>query len=126
MPAGLSGIYALTQEGKLLWYRHDGFLDGSMKWDGAREVGRGWGNFKQIIPMGDGIIYAITQDGSLEWRRHAGYLDGRGLESPGAWEGPRSVGSGGVISNRYSPAVMASFTRSQTRACSSGIATRIT
>ena len=94
MPAGLSGVYALTTDGKLLWYRHNGFIDGSMKWDGARQVGWGWGNFRQIIPMGDGIIYAITLGGSLEWRRHAGYLDGRGPESPGAWEGPKSVGSG--------------------------------
>lgn len=94
MPAGLSGIYALTREGVLKWYRHDGFLDGSVKWDGSREVGRGWGDFQHIIPMGDGIIYAITKDGRLEWRRHAGYLDGRGLESPGAWEGPKNVGTG--------------------------------
>ena len=94
LPAGLSGMYALTQEGKLLWYRHDGFRDGSMNWVTAREVGRCWGDFKQIVPMGDGIIYTITQNGNLEWRRHAGYLDGRGLDSPGAWEGPRILGTG--------------------------------
>jgi hypothetical protein len=98
MPAGLSGVYALTQDGKLLWYRHDGFIDGSMKWDGPREVGRGWGDFKQIIPMGDGIIYAITNDGILKWYHHNGYLTGAGLErgvlSPGSWEGPKNVGTG--------------------------------
>jgi hypothetical protein len=94
IPAGLSGIYTVRPDGKLLWYRHDGFLDGTMNWHGYKEIGRGWGDFKHIIPMGDGIIYTITQNGNLEWRRHVGYLDGRGLESPGAWEGPKSVGSG--------------------------------
>jgi outer membrane protein assembly factor BamB len=94
IPAGLSGIYAVRRDGKLLWYRHDGFLDGSMNWTGYREIGRGWADFKQIVPMGDGIIYAITQNGNLEWRRHVGYLDGRGLETPGAWEGPKVLGRG--------------------------------
>lgn len=93
-PAGLSGIYTVRPDGKLLWYRHDGFLDGTMNWSNYKEIGRGWNDLKQIIPMGDGIIYTLAKNGNLEWRRHVGYLDGRGLESPGAWEGPKLVGTG--------------------------------
>jgi hypothetical protein len=89
MPAGLSGVYALTQDGHLLWYQHNGYETGERSWKEARQVGSGWGDFKQIIPMGDGIVYALTQDGKLLWYQHVGYETGERL-----WKEPREVGSG--------------------------------
>jgi hypothetical protein len=37
-------IYAITDSGDLLWYRHDGSKDGSMKWAApeGKKVGSGW------------------------------------------------------------------------------------
>ena len=42
IPAGGNAFYALTQDGLLKWYRHDGFNDGSFNWKGPVDVGRGW------------------------------------------------------------------------------------
>jgi hypothetical protein len=89
MPAGLSGVYALTQDGKLLWYQQIGYETGERSWKQAREVGSGWGDFKQIIPMGDGIVYALTKEGKLLWYKHIGYETGER-----SWSVPREVGSG--------------------------------
>jgi hypothetical protein len=96
-----------------------------MNWTGSKEIGRGWGDFKQIIPMGDGVIYTITQNGNLEWRKHVGYLDGRGLESPGTWEGQEMWVQVGETLSMYLLGARASSTRSQILVISGGIATRI-
>ena len=92
-------IYVIEPGGKLRWYKHNGYQTGaSMEtpgaWEGPKEVGRGWADFKQVFPGGNGIIYAITQDGKLRWYKHNGYLTGAGMETPGAWEGPNEVGRG--------------------------------
>ena len=92
-------IYAITPDGKLLWYKHNGYQTGTGletpgSWEGPRDVGRGWANFTKAFSAGDGVIYAITEDGKLIWYKHNGYLDGRGLESAGAWENPKEVGHG--------------------------------
>jgi hypothetical protein len=70
-------IYALMDNGDLLWYRHDGRGDGSFKWadNNARKVGEGW-NFKQAFSGGDGVICAIADNGDLLWYRHDGWGDG--------------------------------------------------
>lgn len=41
IPAGQSGFYALSTDGSLKWYRHDGFADGSAKWKGPVNVNPG-------------------------------------------------------------------------------------
>jgi hypothetical protein len=89
MPAGLSGVYALTNEGNLLWYKQNGYETGDRSWSQPRQVGSGWGDFKQIIPMGDGIVYALRQDGKLIWYKHIGYETGER-----SWSVPVEVGSG--------------------------------
>jgi hypothetical protein len=61
---------------------------------GPRTVAAGWGGFKHVFSTGEGVIYAVGHDGTLKWFKHNGYLDGRGVETPGAWETPRDVGSG--------------------------------
>jgi hypothetical protein len=88
IPAGGNSFYALTYDGKLLWYRHDGFNDGSFTWPPAVEVGSGW-NFARIFSGGQGIVYAIAKDGTLLWYRNNGA--DHGLRS---WQAAKVIGSG--------------------------------
>ncbi|MEO8349993.1 MAG: tachylectin-related carbohydrate-binding protein [Acidobacteriota bacterium] len=88
IPAGGNSLYALTEDGFLKWYQHEGFNDGSFTWKGPTEVGNGW-RFAKIFSGGEGVIYAIKEDGTLMWYRHAGYTDG-----VRSWAGPNVVGSG--------------------------------
>jgi sphingomyelin phosphodiesterase len=90
-PAGLSGLYGLTPEGVLKWYRHDGFADGSFKWKGPVDVGTGWNSFKKIVAGGDGVLYGISPDGSLRWYLHQDVADAAVQPH---WQGPNIVGNG--------------------------------
>ena len=86
--ATVSGvIYAITDADDLLWYRHDGRGNGSIRWapNAGSKVGNGW-HFKQVFSGGDGVIYAITDAGDLLWYRH----DGRGN---GSFRWPPNAGS---------------------------------
>jgi hypothetical protein len=92
-------IYGIGADGLLKWYRHVGFntgagLESPTAWLGARDVGRGWGGLQHVFSGGNGIIYTIADDGILRWYRHNGFRTGVGLETPGAWEGPKAVGRG--------------------------------
>ena len=40
------------------------------------------------------FIYVVKADGRLVWLRHNGAKFGDGLETPGAWDGPKDVGRG--------------------------------
>ena len=96
---GAGIIYVITKDGKLRWYKHNGYLTGAGlatpgAWDGPKEVGRGWNGFRQVVPAGNGVILVIQNDGKLRWYKHNGYLTGAGLDTPGAWDGPREVGTG--------------------------------
>ena len=90
IPAGGNRFYALTEDGKLIWYQHNGFNDGSREWGGRVEVGSGW-RFSKIFSGGEGIVYAIKDDGTLLWYRHNGYENGGNVST---WVGPKVVGSG--------------------------------
>lgn len=114
--AGDGVIYAIDGSGNLLWYKHKQYTDAvempqgagsgmvgqavrlnwARSWESLmpRTVGVGWSDFAHVFPGGDGIIYVVTRDGALRRYRHVGYLDGRGLESPGAWEGPININTG--------------------------------
>ncbi|HEY3197866.1 MAG TPA: tachylectin-related carbohydrate-binding protein [Nitrospirales bacterium] len=91
IPGGLSAMYGLTADGVLKWYRHDGFLDGTMNWKGPVDVGTGWNKFKKIVGGGDGVLYGIQPDGALHWYRHNDVAD---PAKPPKWSAPRVVGSG--------------------------------
>ena len=75
--------------GDLMWYRHLGQADGSVRWDGPKKVGIGWSALTKVFSGGDGVIYGIQENGDLMWYRHLGREDGTFR-----WEGPRKVGSG--------------------------------
>ena len=99
--------------GDLMWYRHEGRLDGSFNWDGPEKVGNRWEGLKHVFSGGDGIVYAVTprvdaahrlsttlesgghvqsrmspaSGGDLLWYRHIGKEDGTF-----SWLGPKRVG----------------------------------
>ena len=77
----------------LLWYRHNGYADGSFSWEGARIVGTDW-EFSEIAPGGAGLIYAVEGDGDLLWYDHLGSVLGTFR-----WAGPNPVGSGWNITS---------------------------
>jgi hypothetical protein len=92
-------IYVITTDGKLMWYRHHGVVSGAGletpgAWSGGNEIGFGWNVMVDAFSTGDGIIYAFAEDGELWWYRHVRWADGAGLETQGAWEGPKLVGRG--------------------------------
>ncbi|MBM2802262.1 MAG: Tachylectin protein [Deltaproteobacteria bacterium] len=114
IPAGLSGVYGLAADGSLKWYRHDGFSDGTVKWKGPVDVGKGtsiaprpaggtpavkqrvtmtggWRTYKKIVAGGDGVLYGIGADGSLHWHRHQDYAD---ASAQPKWATPSVVGAG--------------------------------
>jgi hypothetical protein len=115
IPAGSSGFYGLTPDGTLKWYRHDGALDGTGKWKGPVDVGKGgafdprtgsagprgisggasagggWSSCRKIVAAGDGVLYCIGPDGTLRWYRHGDAAD---TAARPTWYGPSVVGTG--------------------------------
>lgn len=88
--AGPNGvIYGVRSNGDLVWYKHTGFNDGSVRWEGGGVVGNGWNQFVHLFATDNGIIYGIKQNGDLAWYKHAGYNDGSAR-----WEGGGNVGNG--------------------------------
>ena len=87
---GAGVVYAILDNGDLMWYRHEGRADGSFRWSGPKKVGNGW-DVKQVFSGGDGVIYAVTHAGDLLWYRHDGRGDGsfRWADSTG-----KKVGNG--------------------------------
>ena len=72
-PEGGGVIYAVTNDGKLLWYRHNDPVDGASGFVNngrGQQVGTGWGQFTHVFSAGGGVIYAVTTDGRLLWYRH--------------------------------------------------------
>ena len=87
--AGDGVIYAIAEDGQLLWFRHVGFADGTPSWEGPVPVAAGWGNYELVFSGGRGVIYAAGADGVLKWNRHMGFETGAA-----EWQGPKDVGRG--------------------------------
>jgi hypothetical protein len=90
LPAGRSGMYAMTPDGVLRWFRHDGFVQGTPQWKGPVQVGTGWHAATKVVAGGDGVLYAIFPDGRLRWYRHLDFAD---ATAPPRWS-VRWVGTG--------------------------------
>ena len=100
-------IYAITPDGRLLWYRDDdrhgkngpnaerGWAAGS-----GNQIGKGWNGLKRVFSGGDGIIYAVTEDGRLLWFRDD---DRQGYNGPNAERG-WAAGSGNQIGKGWNGA----------------------
>jgi hypothetical protein len=100
----------LTVPGSLLWYKHKGYLNGTISWanGGAGiQVGSGWANFKSVFATDSGVIYGIQTDGKLIWYRHKGYLNGTSSFANGG--AGIQVGSGWLTSNLFLQPIMVSF-----------------
>lgn len=96
-------LYAIKQDGSLVWYRHTGWETGENRWANrgnervlirGRGAGSGWSAFKQVISASQGVFYVIKYDGSLAWYRHEGWETGRRLWANGGAERVLSAGSG--------------------------------
>jgi hypothetical protein len=79
-------IYAVTEDGNLMWYRKD---SPATNWQGPVSVGSGWAEFQAALPAGGNALFAIEPGGVLKWYRHDGFNDGRV-----AWKGPVDIGTG--------------------------------
>jgi hypothetical protein len=86
---GAASFYAVTTDGALVWYRHDGFVYGEPRWKGPVKVGSGWGAFTKIVPAGDGVLYGIGNDGTLRWYRQNDVADP-------STQGPMGIGGAGT------------------------------
>ncbi len=100
--AGRNGtIYAVNDQGDLLWFRHLGFADGTSKWatSAGVKVASGWGGYKRAFASNRGVLYAIGSDGTLFWFQHLGYETGaatwanagKGLPIATDWASPLMV-----------------------------------
>jgi len=71
-------IYAIMDDGDLVWFRHDGWDDGSARWQGdqGKTVGVGWHVTAAISLRNTHYVYAVMPDGDLLWNHHAGAQDG--------------------------------------------------
>jgi hypothetical protein len=86
LPAGLLGIYSLSEDGILRWFWHTGALTGAVTWREAnRPVATGWTGFAKVIPMDKGVVYGILPDGKLIWLKHNNYMTGK--VGANAWSG---------------------------------------
>jgi hypothetical protein len=82
-------LYGVSNDGVLTWFHHSGYLNGTVQWEGPKNVGTGWQNFKKVFSPGDGNIYALTTGGDLLWYKHEGYKDGSAR-----WQGPVTIAHG--------------------------------
>ena len=84
-------IYAIMENGDLFWFRHDGWDDGSERWQGVTSgnddipygtgfkgtrVGVGWWVTAAFGLRNTHYVYAVMPDGRLLWNNHAGAQDG--------------------------------------------------
>jgi hypothetical protein len=61
-------IYAIDNEGKLRWYKHEKWLTGDDKPQPIGETkGNGWNEYRQVFSGGDNVIYAVDNAGRLLW-----------------------------------------------------------
>jgi Tachylectin len=94
LSGGETILYALKKNGDLDWYRHYGYLDGSVKWGGATLVGTGWNSATRVIAMGRGIFYGQMATGEMLWNKHENYLTGQGFYAGWAQPAVKVMGLG--------------------------------
>jgi hypothetical protein len=101
-------IYGIQNDGNLLWYKHNGWVNGTNSWaiGSGKSVGNSWHNFKSVFATSIGVIYAIQPNGDLLWYKHNGWTTGTKSWATGSgkkigdtWQNHKSVfaTSNGVI-----------------------------
>jgi hypothetical protein len=86
---GGAAIYGIQPDGTLLWYGHDGTVDGTPRWQAGHQVGHDWNSYTTVFSGGEHVIYGISPDGDLYWYRHDGAATGEDL-----WTRRQRVGWG--------------------------------
>lgn len=51
---GDGNIYAMRPTGELIWYKHDGYKDGSVNWRAPVEIAADWKDFPFVFPRMQG------------------------------------------------------------------------
>jgi hypothetical protein len=97
-------IYAVTSDGRLIWYRYTGTA-GEVSWANnanGRQIGTGWNAFTHIVASGNGVLYGVTSAGYLLWYRD---LDPLGGAATWANNGAgKTLGTGWRLLRRRHPA----------------------
>ncbi|MCA9962840.1 MAG: hypothetical protein KC423_01305 [Anaerolineales bacterium] len=74
----------------MFWYKNLSHQSGGQMWQGPKQVGQKWQDFKHIFAGSDQVIYAIKNDGTLLMYKHVGQENGNF-----SWDGaPKQAGSG--------------------------------
>lgn len=95
-------IYAIMDDGDLLWFAHYGWEDGTPRWSNGGEgkvVGVGWRVRAAFGLRGTNCIYAAMADGQLVWNLHLGFEDGT---FRWASESNKPVGTGWNVMHAFS------------------------
>jgi hypothetical protein len=88
---GGAAIYGVTRDGDLMWYGHDGAMQGSDAWRPPRKAGNDWAGFTHVFATGEHVVYGVLPDGQLHWYRHDGATTGEGVET---WVHHADIASG--------------------------------
>jgi hypothetical protein len=97
---GGAAIYGIDRAGDLLWYGHDGAMEGVEAWREPRKVGNGWAHFTHVFSTGEHVVYGVLPDGRLHWYRHDGAAAGEGVET---WAHAAGIANGfGAYSKVFS------------------------
>lgn len=79
MVAGGDGqIFSVQADGRLLYYRHNGWLTGSFAWangGAGRQINAGWNIFTTVLGAADGQLFGFAGDGSLRWYKYFAATD---------------------------------------------------
>jgi hypothetical protein len=81
-------LYGVTSAGYLLWYRHDGWADGTDAWangGGGKIVGYpgdGWETYPKIVPAFAGLMFALAPSQLSPAYYHSGWADGSDAWNP--------------------------------------------
>lgn len=88
---GFGDLYALRNDGTLLWFFHRGRANGANVWDSGSGtvVASGLDACTKLFAGGPGILYCVRDGGKLQWWRHVG-----APEDLGRWIGGNIVGTG--------------------------------
>ncbi|MDI2124536.1 N,N-dimethylformamidase beta subunit family domain-containing protein [Yinghuangia seranimata] len=92
IPGGNGTIYSQQADGRLLWFRHVGRQQGTVRWAAptGREIGRGWQQYTHVMASADGQLFGLCGDGSLVWHKYV-------LTDEQSGDGHWHPGSGNVV-----------------------------
>ncbi|HEX8237580.1 MAG TPA: tachylectin-related carbohydrate-binding protein [Abditibacteriaceae bacterium] len=82
-------VYAIRDDGKLMWIKNTGSNYNARSWSETKVVGNGWGDLKDVFSTGRGHVFAVKQDGTL-WQ----YLQKNYANGTFDWYAGTQIGTG--------------------------------